>query len=110
MDGGSEVKQTAGPANRFVAGAAVQRRGGAKNVGVSEKCGHGLDEHEAEWDLEPAEHPAVGDSRSDGEGMVAGVEMVLYPPTERFEGVMGDSSKGDDVTDPRSKVLLSSNK
>jgi hypothetical protein len=77
---------------------------------VSENGGHGLEEQEAEWDLEPAEQPAVGDRRSDGEGIVAGVDIVLYPPTERFEGVIGDSSNGDDVTDPRSNVLLSSNK
>ncbi len=104
------MKQTAGPANPFVFGATGQGRGGARCAGVSENGGHGLAEHEAEWDLDPAEKPAVGDSRSDGEGIVAGVDIVLYPPTERFEGVIDDSSNGDDVTEPRSNVLLSSSK
>ena len=110
MDGGSEVKQTAGPANPFAVGATGQSRGGANKAGVSENGGHGLEEHDVEWDLEPAEQPAVGDRRRDGEGIVAGVEIVLYPPTDRFEGVMEDSSNGDDVTEARSNVLLSSNK
>ena len=100
----------AGPTNPFGAGVTVHARGGAKfsgnSGGVSENGGQGRDE--ADCDLVFGAHPAVGERSSDGEGMVAGVDIALNPPRDRFDGVMEASSKGDDVNEPRSKVLLSS--
>ena len=106
MDGACDVK-TAGPTNPLGAGMTGQTRGGAKlsgNIGsASENGGHGL-----HWDLVFGAHPPVGERRSEGEGIVAGVDIALYPPRERLDGVIDASSNGEEVNEPLSKVLLSS--
>ena len=110
IDGGCDVK-TAGPTRPFGAGMTGPDLGRAgmklsgKSGGVSETAGPGL--QDADWDREPAQAP-LGEKTSEGEGMVAGVEMALKAPTDRFEGVKEASSKGDDASDPLSRALLSS--